>query len=812
MKIVHLCTQDNGGAGNAAYRLNEGLRRSGIDSTLIVTTKTKADASVKAIPSDYSRKKSLVTNETYVSPEWQNLWYYWTQKIAEYPNRPAGLEIFTFPESTIDLTEIKEIREADIINLHWVSGMLNFDEKTRAFLSGKRLVWTLHDMNPFTGGCHYAGECRKFENSCGACPQLGSENEHDASFVNFTTRKNFYASLNFNIVSPSKWLAKEARKSALFSRYDIRVIPNGFPTDVFQPYPKTIVREKMGLKHDAILIMFGAAYDTERKGFRYLLEALESITSSEKIYLGVFGNLPSVSSENTKFEIINFGSIDDEKTLAIIYSAADVFVIPSIEDNLPNVVPEALLCGTPVVGFSIGGIPDMIVHKKNGYRAEPKNPRDLAKGIVWAIKNRGEDLWSEARKSAEKKFSLETQAKNYTALYEELLYKKRTIVQTDFHVKKSLPEIPKITVVTPSFNHGEFLEQTILSVLDQNYPNLEYIIMDGGSTDNSVEIIKKYEKYLTYWQSKPDGGQYKAITDGFAKGTGEIMTWINSDDMLAPFSFYVASSVFMQHKDIEWITGKSCIYQQEKDNIGIGGAYIWNRKKYLKDTYKFIEQEGTFWRRSLYEKAGGYVNSDYKLASDLELWVRFFRHAKLYTLNMPMGIFRSHGSQKSVDFMDEYLREADEIIMKENKLVEKNGEYLDDSRNFLVIENLDFKQLLDNSDFDEKLNEVVSSFRGNRLEGLAGKVYELIYKKPENKALYQLLVEYYDRMGNSQIQNLVLWWATVVFKDVSFLSELIVSEISFLRIGVAKNLFNELKRISPQHPSVKKLEEFFENV
>jgi hypothetical protein len=179
---------------------------------------------------------------------------------------------------------------------------------------------------------------------------------------------------------------------------------------------------------------------------------------------------------------------------------------------------------------------------------------------------------------------------------------------------------------------------------------------------------------------------------------------------------------------------------------------------------------------------------------------------------MPMGIFRSHGSQKSVDFMDEYLREADEIIMKENKLVEKNGEYLDDSRNFLVIENLDFKQLLDNSDFDEKLNEVVSSFRGNRLEGLAGKVYELIYKKPENKALYQLLVEYYDRMGNSQIQNLVLWWATVVFKDVSFLSELIVSEISFLRIGVAKNLFNELKRISPQHPSVKKLEEFFENV
>ncbi len=166
---------------------------------------------------------------------------------------------------------------------------------------------------------------------------------------------------------------------------------------------------------------------------------------------------------------------------------------------------------------------------------------------------------------------------------------------------------PRICIVTPSYNQGQYLEECIVSVLDQNYPNLDYVIMDGGSTDNSVEIIKRYERYLTFWQSKPDGGQYAAITEGLKRTTGQMMTWLNSDDKFHPNAFRKVASIFKNRNDVQWVMGRPNGFNEAGQQTWIMDPLpLWSREKYLKKEYKnpFIQQEGIFWRRDLWEKAG----------------------------------------------------------------------------------------------------------------------------------------------------------------------------------------------------------------
>lgn len=225
---------------------------------------------------------------------------------------------------------------------------------------------------------------------------------------------------------------------------------------------------------------------------------------------------------------------------------------------------------------------------------------------------------------------------------------------------------PKITIVTPSYNQAPYLEECIQSVLSQNYPNLEYIIMDGGSTDGSVEIIKKYEKYLTYWQSKPDGGQYAAVEEGFRRSTGEILTWINSDDMLLPGALRKAAAIFLNRPDVQWITGKVCTLEADGTIHWAALAPVfWNRAKYLAKDYKYIQQEGSFWRRQLWEKAGAFLWKESRLAGDLELWNRFFRHADLYTAEAFLGAFRMQPNRKTASLLEKYNQEAEAVLEAE---------------------------------------------------------------------------------------------------------------------------------------------------
>jgi len=231
---------------------------------------------------------------------------------------------------------------------------------------------------------------------------------------------------------------------------------------------------------------------------------------------------------------------------------------------------------------------------------------------------------------------------------------------------------PKITVVTPSYNQGEFLEQTIRSILDQDYPNLEYIVIDGGSTDHSVEIIKKYQDRLTYWISEPDQGMYDALNKGFKRSTGEIMCWINSDDMHHRNSLFTVADLFSSLANVNWIMGSNTFYDEHgKMFIPDPDMFFhrWSKWRMYSLDGKFIQQESVFWRRSLWDKAGSYIDTSLSLAGDAELWLRFFRYERLFTTTLMLSGFRVRSSQKSKDNFNEYISELKSVVKREVKMI-----------------------------------------------------------------------------------------------------------------------------------------------
>lgn len=229
-----------------------------------------------------------------------------------------------------------------------------------------------------------------------------------------------------------------------------------------------------------------------------------------------------------------------------------------------------------------------------------------------------------------------------------------------------MKEKPLISIVTPSFNQAQFLEATIDSILSQNYPNLEYIIIDGGSTDSSVNIIKKYEKHLSFWCSEPDNGQYDAINKGFRHSTGEIMAWLNSDDMYLPWAMKTVADIMSSLPNVEWLSTLNPVIW---DYYGFFSSFTsisgYSLEAFLDGYYLLlhknhvacIQQESTFWRRSLWNRSGGYLSNNFNLAGDFELWCRFYLHANLYGVSSPLAGFRSQYQQKSRN-IEEYARES----------------------------------------------------------------------------------------------------------------------------------------------------------
>ncbi|MFC1830895.1 glycosyltransferase family 2 protein [Thermodesulfobacteriota bacterium] len=222
-------------------------------------------------------------------------------------------------------------------------------------------------------------------------------------------------------------------------------------------------------------------------------------------------------------------------------------------------------------------------------------------------------------------------------------------------------EWPKISIVTPSFNQAAYLEDTIRSVLSQGYPNLEYIIIDGGSTDGSVEIIKKYEHFLTYWVSEPDNGHGDALNKGFARASGDILAWLNSDDKYAPWAFSVVGDILSQRKDVHWLVGRTGVWDIDGRLVNVQTVNK-NLYDFLIGDFRWIQQESVFFSRDLWLRAGGMINDQWQFMIDGELWCRFFQHEPLWHVPVVLGGYRSHFDNRAIENYEDVLVEMDKAI------------------------------------------------------------------------------------------------------------------------------------------------------
>ena len=221
---------------------------------------------------------------------------------------------------------------------------------------------------------------------------------------------------------------------------------------------------------------------------------------------------------------------------------------------------------------------------------------------------------------------------------------------------------PRITIVTAVRNCARYIDEAICSVLDQGYPNLEYIIVDGLSTDGTVDIIRKYEKHLAWWVTQSDKNVYQALNTGFSGSSGQILGWLNGSDKLHPKSLYVVGSVFGGLPSVEWITGRPTQFSEDGMAIGVFAVPRWSRQRYLAGANRHIQQESTFWRRSLWERAGASLSESYKDVGDVDLWVRFFRHARLYPIDALIGGWRQHPDSISHSDLESYNRNLNTVI------------------------------------------------------------------------------------------------------------------------------------------------------
>ncbi|MEH2284448.1 MAG: glycosyltransferase family 4 protein [Nostoc sp.] len=413
MKILHISTHDiSGGAARAAYRLHTGLQDIGLQSQMLVQEKYSADKTVIApkIRLFQGIAKAKLTIESLP------LKLYRQKKSTPF---------FTqwLPDRVI--SKVSQINP-DIINLHWISGGFM---QIETFPKLKRpLVWTLHDMWGFSGGCHVTGECDRYKVSCGACPQLNSGNEWDLSRWVWQRKVKAWKNLNLTLVSPSSWLAQCARSSSLFQNLRIEVIPHGLDIQKYRPINQHFAREALNLPQDKKLILFGAieATSDRNKGFHLLQPALQELSKSgwkDDLEVVIFGASQPENPPDLCFKTHYLGHLHDAISLATVYSAADVMLVPSLQESFGQTASESFACGTPVVAFNSTGLKDIVDHQQNGYLAKPYEVEDFAKGITWVLENeqRLQKLSFYARDKAEQEFTLELQARRYSALFQEIL-------------------------------------------------------------------------------------------------------------------------------------------------------------------------------------------------------------------------------------------------------------------------------------------------------------------------------------------------------------------------------------------------------
>jgi glycosyltransferase involved in cell wall biosynthesis len=412
MKVLLLSNYDvKGGAARATYRLHKGLQSIAVNSQILAGYKSSNDETVRLMPTQLGEKFKSIRPKLNRLP------------LKLYPK--LGQVIFSpqwVPDSLA--SEVAKINP-DVINLHWVcEGYMQIETLAKF---NKPVVWTLHDMWAFTGGCHYSENCDRYMNSCGACPQLHSTKDTDISRWIWQRKAQAWQNLDLTLVTPSNWLAQCAKSSSLFKKYPVNVIANGLDPEVYKPLNRLLLRESLNLPQNKQLVLFGAMQGTDDrwKGFPLLVPALQSLSKSgwqDKIELLVFGSSQPENPIDVGFKTHYLGRLEDE-SLAKVYAAADVMVVPSRYEAFGQTASEALACGTPVVAFDVTGLKDIVDRQQNGYLAKPYDTGDLARGIAWVLEDpdRHQKLCRSARLKVEEKFTLEVQARAYKNLYEEIL-------------------------------------------------------------------------------------------------------------------------------------------------------------------------------------------------------------------------------------------------------------------------------------------------------------------------------------------------------------------------------------------------------
>ncbi len=418
MRALIVSTSERvGGAAVAAGRLMGALASSGVGVRMLVRDRQSKDGRVLEVDGGPFRMRHFLLERLGV--------------FCLLGLRRKRLFEVDIANTGFDITGLDAFREADVVHIHWVNqGMLSLRGLGKVLSSGKPVVWTMHDMWPFTGVCHYALGCGKYLSGCSRCPLLPSGGPFgDASRRVWEAKRALYGGTNrIRFVACSEWLASEAGRSALLSGQDVTAIPNPIDTSVFSPGDRKAARAALGLPPDMNVILFAAQRATNPiKGMPHLVEACRRMAGSHPETLGttavaILGGRGSELSGNFPYPAFPLGYVGDTARVVEAYRAADAFVVPSLMDNLPNTVMEALACGLPCVGFDVGGIPEMIDHRRNGYVAARGDAGDLAEGIHWTlfIADRAA-LRREAVAKVESSYSGASVAGRYAAVYERAM-------------------------------------------------------------------------------------------------------------------------------------------------------------------------------------------------------------------------------------------------------------------------------------------------------------------------------------------------------------------------------------------------------
>lgn len=412
MRVLIVNTSERtGGAAVAASRLMKALNNNGVKAKMLVRDKETDSLTVAELP----RSPFL---------RWHFLWERFVIFCRLHFFRKHLFEVDIANAGT-DITALREFEEADIIHLHWINqGMLSLKNIRKILRSGKPVIWTMHDIWPATAICHLTLGCRNFTTACRQCrllPGGGSANDLASSVWN--KKQRMVEDENIYYVACSRWLESEAKKSALLQGQKITSIPNPIDTHIYNRCNKQEARQRLGLPLDRKLILFASQRVTnENKGMSYLIHACRQLKDIPQLGVVILGGHAEEVVGQLPLEAYPLGYVNDERRIVDVYNAADVFVLPSLSENLPNTIMEAMACGVPCVGFKVGGIPEEIDHRKNGYVADYRSAEDLSRGIRWILTEAdSEELSRNAVHKVAQNYSQQSVAMKYLDVYHQAM-------------------------------------------------------------------------------------------------------------------------------------------------------------------------------------------------------------------------------------------------------------------------------------------------------------------------------------------------------------------------------------------------------